>query len=67
MSVREVFDSSPFTPYQVWICFLCFCVTLHGRLRSDDDGCDDAQNWGVSESELPALWAWQWAPVWSGR
>ncbi|HYA41928.1 MAG TPA: MFS transporter [Syntrophobacteraceae bacterium] len=28
MSVREVFDSSPFTPYQVWICFLCFCVTL---------------------------------------
>ncbi|MGA3116831.1 MAG: MFS transporter [Syntrophobacteraceae bacterium] len=28
MSVREVFDSSPFSPYQVWISFLCFCVTL---------------------------------------
>ncbi|MFZ0928036.1 MAG: MFS transporter [Syntrophobacteraceae bacterium] len=28
MSVRELFDSSPFSPYQVWICFLCFCVTL---------------------------------------
>ncbi|SPF35284.1 Major facilitator superfamily MFS_1 [Syntrophobacter sp. SbD1] len=28
MSIREVFDSRPFTPYQMWICFLCFCVTL---------------------------------------
>ena len=28
MSVREVFDSTPFSPYQVWVCFLCFCVTL---------------------------------------
>ena len=28
VSAREVFDGSPFTPYQVWVCFLCFCVTL---------------------------------------
>jgi len=28
MSVKEVLDSTPFTPYQVWICFLCFCVTF---------------------------------------
>ncbi len=28
VSAREVFDNSPFTPYQVWVCFLCFCVTL---------------------------------------
>ncbi len=28
VSAREVFDGSPFSPYQVWVCFLCFCVTL---------------------------------------
>ncbi len=28
MSVREVFDTHPFSAYQVWICFLCFCVTF---------------------------------------
>ncbi len=26
VSVREFFDTTPFTPYQVWVCFLCFCV-----------------------------------------
>jgi AAHS family 4-hydroxybenzoate transporter-like MFS transporter len=28
VSVREVFDSTRFTPYQVWVCFLCFSVIL---------------------------------------
>ena len=28
ISVREVFDTHPFSPYQIWVCFLCFCVTF---------------------------------------
>ena len=26
VSITEVFDTNPFSPYQVWVCFLCFCV-----------------------------------------
>ncbi len=28
ISVTELFDRTRFTPYQIGICFLCFCVTL---------------------------------------
>jgi MFS transporter, AAHS family, 4-hydroxybenzoate transporter len=28
VSVREVLDGAGFTPYQIWVCFLCFCVVL---------------------------------------
>ncbi len=28
ISVRELFDDTRFTPYQVWVCFLCFCLIL---------------------------------------
>jgi MFS transporter, AAHS family, 4-hydroxybenzoate transporter len=28
VSVRELFDSTRFTPYQTWVSFLCFCVVL---------------------------------------
>ncbi len=28
VSVREIFDANPFSPYQVWVCFLCFCITF---------------------------------------
>ena len=28
VSVREVFDSTGFTPYQMWVSSLCFCVIL---------------------------------------
>gem|GEM_PF-6123046 len=46
VSVTEVFDTTPFTLYQLWICFLCFCLIIidgfdltviglpHPRLRS---------------------------------
>jgi MFS transporter, AAHS family, 4-hydroxybenzoate transporter len=26
VSITEVFDTSPFSRYQVWVCFLCFCI-----------------------------------------
>ena len=28
VSVREIFDTNPFSPYQVWVGFLCFCITF---------------------------------------
>jgi MFS transporter, AAHS family, 4-hydroxybenzoate transporter len=28
VSVGEMFDGTRFTPYQIWVCFLCFCVIL---------------------------------------
>jgi AAHS family 4-hydroxybenzoate transporter-like MFS transporter len=28
VSIAEVLDANRFTPYQAWICFLCFCVVL---------------------------------------
>lgn len=28
VSITEIFDTSPFSPYQIWVCFLCFCVTF---------------------------------------
>ena len=28
VSVKEVLDSSPFSGYQIFICFLCFCLTF---------------------------------------
>jgi len=28
VNVREMFDGIGFTPYQAWVCFLCFCATL---------------------------------------
>lgn len=28
VSITEIFDVSPFSPYQIWVCFLCFCVTF---------------------------------------
>ena len=28
VSVKEVLDSGKFTGYQIWICFLCFCLTF---------------------------------------
>lgn len=28
VNVAELFDNTPFTPYQVWACSLCFCVLL---------------------------------------
>ena len=26
VSVAEIFDTNPFSPYQTWVCFLCFCI-----------------------------------------
>jgi MFS transporter, AAHS family, 4-hydroxybenzoate transporter len=28
ISITEIFDISPFSSYQIWVCFLCFCVTF---------------------------------------
>ena len=28
ISITEIFDVSPFSSYQIWVCFLCFCVTF---------------------------------------
>lgn len=28
VNVAELFDNTPFTPYQAWACSLCFCVLL---------------------------------------
>jgi MFS transporter, AAHS family, 4-hydroxybenzoate transporter len=28
VSVTEIFDTTPFTPYQLWVCFLCFCLII---------------------------------------
>jgi len=28
VSVTEIFDTTPFTPYQIWICLLCFCLII---------------------------------------
>jgi AAHS family 4-hydroxybenzoate transporter-like MFS transporter len=28
VSIAEIFDAGPFSPYQIWVCFLCFCVTF---------------------------------------
>jgi AAHS family 4-hydroxybenzoate transporter-like MFS transporter len=28
VSISEVFDTNPFSPYQAWVSFLCFCVTF---------------------------------------
>ena len=26
VSITEIFDTNPFSPYQVWVCFLSFCI-----------------------------------------
>jgi AAHS family 4-hydroxybenzoate transporter-like MFS transporter len=28
VSITEIFDTNPFSSYQVWVCFLCACVAL---------------------------------------